>query len=115
MKLTPEEVLYIVNESVKGIINSGNLFQDNKLEGNPQSLKDVFYSDGWTAKSFGGGVFQCFHNSNDFRTREYLPFEELVEDINIYFEDNNLPYVARAIDAPNGEDRGEFIKFFKRR
>ena len=114
MKLTPNEVENIVSEAVKSIIKEGFWFKDNKLEGKPTNLKDLFYSDGWTFQRLPKGVFKCFTNNNSLRTREYLPFEELVEDVNIFFEDNNLQFIAKAIQAPEGEDRGSFFKVFKK-
>ena len=85
------------------------------MEGKPKNLRDVFFSDGWTYKKIQTNdkhniIIQCFTNNNSLSTREYLPFDELLDDINIFYEDTGGNYKAERIEPTDNQQKGEFVK-----
>lgn len=103
----------VVYESVKKILKEG-LFNRTRMEGNPQKASDVIRGNGWSAKTVRKDanelVLRCYKNNDAvFATDDSLPFNELVEDLNIYFEDKGSP--MRAFGEEN--EQGSLITIRK--
>lgn len=106
MKLNENEIKNVVYSSVKKILNE-NLFYRTRPEGKPQKASDVITGNGWTARTVKKDeneiTIRCYHNSDSlFGYDEPLPFDELVEDLNIYFEDKGSPLRAEGEETEHG-------------
>jgi hypothetical protein len=112
IKLNESELSEVVYRAVKKTLNEMNLFHRTRFEGKPQKIQDVFKGNGWKCKKISKGqnelVVRCFKDNDAILgTDDSLPFDELVQDFNIYFEDKKSPVRAY------GDDRedGAFITF----
>ena len=112
---TETQIKNIVTECVKKIMNEGWFSKKSQMPEKPQSVNDVFKGNGWyytvVDKVPGDFVVRCYvSNSSSLRTA--LPFEELVEDVNIYYEDKGLPIKAEGMEEYNGTE-GAFMRVRK--
>ena len=106
MKLNESEIQNVVYSAVKKIINEGILYR-TRPEGKPQKASEVITGNGWIArtvkKDANSITMRCYTNSDSlFGFDEPLPFDELVEDLNIYFEDKGSPLRATGEETENG-------------
>ena len=113
MKLTESEVQSIVYEAVKKALNEGFMYR-TRPEGKPKSAYDVIKGNGWGATTVDKDqrqiILRVFNNSDSWmRMDDPLPFEELVEDLNIYYEDKGS--TCRAYGEE--KDGGLFITIVK--
>jgi hypothetical protein len=109
MKLNEQELKTIVYDSVKNILKEG-IFYRTRPEGKPKSASDVIKGNGWTArvvsKDANSVTIRCYtHSDSLFGMDDPLPFDELVEDLNIYYEDKGSPCRAEGQET----DKGAFI------
>ena len=116
MKLNESELTQIVYKSVKKLLNEG-LFHRTYPEGKPQNVADVIHGNGWKAyiksKTPNEIIIRCYYDNDAwFPTDESLPFDELVKDINIYYEDKGVSVRAFPMEEYNGES-GAFIALRK--
>lgn len=120
MKITEKDLTSLVKESVERILKEGNLMntlQGSYREGKPTSIKDVIIANGWAVyktvrRNANGMVIAVCKHTPMFRY-DSLDFEDLVEDLNIYFQNNNKNLVAIAAQDDDYNDRGELIEFKK--
>ena len=116
LKLNENEIVAIVYNATKKMLSEG-LFRRTRPEGKPQKASDVIKGNGWKAVTADKGpnflVLRCY-KSNDavFAVDESLPFEELVEDLNIYYQDKGVRTRAEGMEEYNGQ-AGCFIKVSK--
>lgn len=121
MKLNETQITKMVYESVRKILKEG-IFTRTRPEGKPQNVADVIHGNGWKAyikdKKMRNGkpveiIIRCYENNDAwFPTDESLPFEELVEDINIYYQGKGSSVRAYPMEEYNGI-RGAFISLRK--
>lgn len=95
-------------------LNEINFFRRKYWEGKPQKASDVLLGNNWTAriveKEKGRIVIRCYRDGGSmFGHDDPLPFDELVEDLNIYYEDKGSPLRARGMDGYNGQE-GSYIE-----
>jgi hypothetical protein len=113
-KVTVDDVKKIVYESVKKIMKEDREY----MEGNPQSVLDVLKSDGWNGRMVENSpnrkVVRVFTTSNEpFTVRgDSLDFEELVDDIRVYYSHKGLKVNVEGVEEYNGK-QGAFIIFNK--
>lgn len=92
------------------------LFSSPYMEGKPQKISDVFKGNGWKYRVIMRNpdniIVRCYTDNNNLMRRNYLPFEELVEDLNIYFQDKNSRCRAQGMEEYNGV-QGAFISIMK--
>ena len=115
-KLNENELTKIVYDSVKKLMNEG-LFRRTRMEGKPQKISDVLKGNGWKGSAVQNDgrtmVIKCYENNDAvFNFDSSLPFDQLVEDLNIYFQDKGSRIRATAMEEYNGEE-GNFIKLVK--
>lgn len=109
MKLTESEVANIVYGAVKKSLNEMNWFHREYQEGKPQKASDVIRGNGWdgnvVSKKPGEMVLLVRQDYDAVfpDTSESLPFDELVEDLNIFYQDNGKPFRAEGLDDYNGK------------
>jgi hypothetical protein len=106
MKLNENEIKNVVYSSVKTLLKEGFLGR-TMAEGKPEKASDVIRNNGWSVKVLSRNanemVLRCFeHNDSWLGTNDSLPFNELVEDLNIYFEDKGSPLRAEGNEDENG-------------
>ena len=118
MKLNEEQVKNIVYESVKKIISEG-LFHRTYREGKPNSASDVIKGNGWDGrvvnKTPSEITIRVYHNSDAVfgqSAEQVLPFEELIQDLNIYYEDKGAKCRAFGSEEFNGKS-GSYITIKK--
>lgn len=109
IKLDENEITKVVYEATKKALNEGFYYRTYP-EGKPEKASDVITGNGWSArvvsKEPGKIVLKCHQNSDSWLALDdVLPFDELVEDLNIYYEDKGLPIRATGED----NDEGWFI------
>lgn len=126
MKITEKDLTNLVKESVERILKEEsrrekmanesimNALQGSYKEGKPTSIKDVINANGWMVyktvrKDARGMVIAVCKHTPMFRY-DSLDFNDLIEDLNIYFQDNNKSLVAKAVEDDNYNDRGELIE-----
>ena len=106
MKFNENEIKNVVYSAVKKVMNEG-LFYRTRPEGKPEKASDVITGNGWTARTVskenGCLVMRCYKNNDAILgTDDSLPFDELVEDLNIYFEDKGSPLRAEGKEDESG-------------
>jgi len=110
MIISEERLQQLISETIGDIIA-------NKLggfrEGQPQSIKDVILGNGWKlgrvqTPNANTKIVQVFSNYNPMGNN--LSVEELIEDLNIYFQDNRKNMTA---SIAQGSGNGEFIQIVK--
>lgn len=114
VKISEAGLKKIVYEATTRILSEG-LFSRTRFEGKPQKASEVIIGNGWkpvvVSKDKDSITLRVYHNANCVLAfDEPLPFEELVEDLNIYFEGKNSP-----LRATGYEEGGSFIKISKTR
>lgn len=113
IKLNESEVHEVVYGAVKKLLNEMNWFHREYREGKPEKASDVIRGNGWDgkviAKNPGEMILSVRQDYDavfpDFS--ESLPFEQLIEDLNIYYEDKGSPLRAESIEEYNG--RGGYL------
>jgi hypothetical protein len=112
IKLTESEVAKIVSDATKKIL-SESFFHRTYREGKPQKISDVFLGNGWkpvtVAKDANSITVRVYKHVDSFLYDEPLPFEELADDLNVYFEDKKSPCRATGWEDENGS----FVKITK--
>ena len=109
MKLTESEVAKIVYGAVKKSLNEMNWFHRSYPEGNPQKASDVIRGNGWDGKVVSkkpNEMVLCVYQDSDAvfgDTSESLPFEQLVEDLNIYYQSKGAHFKAESLDEYDGK------------
>jgi len=118
IELSENEIIGIVYAAAKKSLNEMNLLHRTYNEGKPQKASEVIRGNGWDGKVVSkqpGEMILDLHQSSDALipdTSESLPFEQLVEDLNIFYQDNGLPLRATALENYNGQ-MGYFIKVIR--
>lgn len=118
MKLTESEVAQVVYGAVKQALNEMNWFHREYREGKPEKASDVIRGNGWDGKVISkkpGEIILSVRQDYDAVFPDFsesLPFEELVEDLNIFYQDNGKQLRAEGLDDYNGR-MGYFIKVSK--
>ena len=116
LKLNESEITEIVYNATKKMLKEG-LFRRTRPEGKPQNASDVITGNGWRAviadRGTGFLVLKCYE-SNDavFAFDESLPFNELVEDLKIYYQGKNSRTRVEGMEEYNGK-QGYFIRISK--
>lgn len=107
MKLTESELKQVIYNATKKIL-SENFTHRTYWDGKPQKLSDVFIANGWKpvliSKDANSMTIRVYKHVDSVLYDEPLPFEELVEDINIYFEDKGSP-----CRATGNEEDGSYV------
>ena len=113
INISEEKLNSIISSSIKKHLDEGFLYR-TRPEGKPQNLNDVIKGNGWKARLVSKTpeemVLRLYRDSDSFLGYDDpLPFEELVEDINIYFEDK-----PSHLRASGYFDNGSFIKISRK-
>lgn len=114
MKLTESEVKQVIYETVKKLlkestVNEMNWFHREYPEGKPQKASEVIRGNGWDGKVISkkpGEIVLSVRQDYDAVFPDFsesLPFEQLIEDLNIFYEDNGKPFKAESIEEYNGK------------
>jgi len=114
INITENQLNKIISESITRHLNEF-FGRKQQMPEKPQSASDVLKGNGWVYKVVsskpGEKVIRCYvSNNSSFRTA--LPFEELVEDLNIYYQDKGLPIKADGMEEYNGTE-GAFMRVRK--
>ncbi len=108
IELNASELTYIIKESV-GQILEGIFSKKQNFPEKPQKASDVIRANGWTGKTVDKApnmvVIRCYPDAPMWKV---LPFDDLVEDLNIYYQHKGVPCKATGLDEYNGQ-RGGFI------
>lgn len=111
------EMENVVYEAAKKIL-SESLFHRTYREGKPEKASDVIRGNGWdgvvVSKQPNEMIIRIHPESDAVfpDSSESLPFEELVNDLNIYYEDKGVSARAEGMDEYNGR-LGYFIRIKK--
>lgn len=117
VQLNENQIAQIVYNSVKSILKEG-LFNRTYREGKPKNAAEVINGNGWKGyivdRNPNELVIRVYKNSDSILSSfdDVLPFEELVEDLNIYYEDKGAKCRAYGSEEYNGE-QGAFITIRK--
>lgn len=132
MKITKNIVDTMVKETIDKLI-SENAFPENffsnikdkakefvtgreQLYDDPQTASQLMSADGWTGKTWeklpNGLVVRCYTKSSGIAS-EVLDFEELVDDLNYYYQKKQLPLQAKGMLEYKGEE-GAFLVVTKK-
>lgn len=118
VNLSESEVQKIVYKTVKNAINEMNFFHREYREGKPEKAADVIRGNGWDgnviSKKPGEMIVKVRQDFDAIApdTSESLPFEQLVEDLNIFYEDKGSSLRAESLESFNGR-YGYFIRISK--
>lgn len=111
--LSENQLHTIISESIKKHLNE--FFFNKKLPENPQTAADVLKTNGWIYKVVSSGpgekIIRCYV-SNNSSMRTALPFEELVDKLNAYYQEKGSPIKADGMEEYNGTE-GAFMRVRK--
>lgn len=86
-----------------------------QLYDEPQTASQLLSADGWTGTTLeklpNGLIIRCY-TKNSSGASQVLDFEELVDDLNYYYQKRNLPIQAKGMMEYKGEE-GTFLQVTK--
>lgn len=133
MKLTDKILESIIEKSLPKILEETGYFTEDyfrkfgdkakefvtgreQLYDEPQSASQLMSADGWTGKILeklpNGLIIRCY-TKNSGGASQVLDFEELVDDLNYYYQKRNLPIQAKGMMEYKGEE-GAFLQVIKK-
>lgn len=132
MKLTNNILESIIKKSLPEILKETGYFTENhfrkfadkakefvtgreQLYDEPQSASQLMSADGWTGNTMeklpNGLIIRCYTKSSGIAS-QVLDFEELIDDLNYYYQKRNLPIQAKGMMEYKGEE-GAFLQVIK--
>ena len=110
-KVSLKDIKSIVYEATKRMLKEDILNREYP-EGSPQKPSDVITGNGWTGETVSRSetelVLRVYKNSGSATFGDTMSLEELVDDLNTFYEHKNYQSRAESAEEYNGEE-GSFI------